>query len=604
LLEQYVSEPYVQPAIEDDQTVPLAREITWTLDNLGNWVGDPAASPPVPGLQRQDDTDGDGTPDVIQSISHAVDDFNALTSVTTDSTSQDYVTDAAGNVIFDGLYVYQYDAWNRLISVNDPGTLEPDDFVAEAGPDRGKISPDPNDDPLHAIGSQRYRLKYDGLGRLIGREAFQGLGAGDQARLYKTIHYYYDGVRILQEVVETPDLQQQDPATFHTEREYVYGPDYVDEFVLQADDPAEQTPPLPMFMLQDANYNVVALATLPPSSPPEVLTQYAWEPYGQPALEDHAATITEANENLVGHQGLFFHRLTLGNLSLSPTTTGLYYNRNRWYAPHLGRFLSRDPNETALLAVVVMAMNGRIATVEAGTFDPGNHFGSGLNLYRYLSGNPIVRNDPLGLHDPFEEVDQWLDDRIGNALYTLGTLNEGATLGLQLALEITKCLLNIDVFESVEVLMTGQGGYWDAMNIIVSVNPIGKLGKVAGRIGKAFKWMNRAGDTARLTGKAAEHLFKIAPYRVAHKWTRGWKGEIQAHHILEARHARHWRLNPDDVPAVILPRNMHDEITARLRQALPYGEKWDMIEVRSKYEKVYKDLGFSEWLQHIEHYFQ
>ena len=30
--------------------------------------------------------------------------------------------DPKGNVIFDGAFVYQYDAWNRLVQVNEPGT--------------------------------------------------------------------------------------------------------------------------------------------------------------------------------------------------------------------------------------------------------------------------------------------------------------------------------------------------------------------------------------------------------------------------------------------------------------------------------------------------
>jgi RHS repeat-associated protein len=48
---------------------------------------------------------------------------------------------------------------------------------------------------------------------------------------------------------------------------------------------------------------------------------------------------------------------------------GLYYNRFRYYAPHLGRYLSRDP--VGLL--------------------------QGANLYAYVGNNPVNRADPLGL---------------------------------------------------------------------------------------------------------------------------------------------------------------------------------------------------------------
>lgn len=193
-----------------------------------------------------------------------------------------------------------------------------------------------------------------------------------------------------------------------------------------------------------------------------------------------------------------------------------------------------------------------------------------------------------------------MNDRAGNALYTLGALNEGATLGLNMALEVAKIMLNFDVFESAVVLANGTGGFWDAMNIVVSLNPIGKLGKVAGKIGRAFKWMNRAGDAGRLAGKAAEHLFKILPYKQASALTRRFNHEIEAHHILEVRHARRSGLNINDLPAVILPKGKHDEITAALRRELPYAAEYTADRVRQAYQRVYR--GFPEWLQAIERY--
>ena len=36
--------------ILDDEAVALARRSVWRLDSLGNWVGDPNATPPVAGL--------------------------------------------------------------------------------------------------------------------------------------------------------------------------------------------------------------------------------------------------------------------------------------------------------------------------------------------------------------------------------------------------------------------------------------------------------------------------------------------------------------------------------------------------------------------------
>ncbi len=51
--------------------------------------------------------------------------------------------------------------------------------------------------------------------------------------------------------------------------------------------------------------------------------------------------------------------------------TGLYYYRARYYDPRLGRFVSEDP----------IRLSG------------------GLNFFAYVSNNPILRTDPLGLSD-------------------------------------------------------------------------------------------------------------------------------------------------------------------------------------------------------------
>ncbi|NLX21660.1 MAG: RHS repeat-associated core domain-containing protein, partial [Phycisphaerae bacterium] len=114
------------------------------------------------------------------------------------------------------------------------------------------------------------------------------------------------------------------------------------------------------------------------------------------------------------HQGLFWHSLdgsatfNTPDPAATPTATGLYYNRNRWYAPHLGRFLQRDPNESAMLVLDTLARNGEVLSAFAGAFDAVSHFGSGMNLYGYAGSNPITGSDALGLFDWFDEVDDIL----------------------------------------------------------------------------------------------------------------------------------------------------------------------------------------------------
>jgi len=58
--------------------------------------------------------------------------------------------------------------------------------------------------------------------------------------------------------------------------------------------------------------------------------------------------------------------------------TGLYYMRNRYYSPELGRFVSRDPIG----------------------------FLGGGNMYGYVGNNPSRTRDPLGLADQFEYWDE------------------------------------------------------------------------------------------------------------------------------------------------------------------------------------------------------
>jgi len=116
--------------------------------------------------------------------------------------------------------------------------------------------------------------------------------------------------------------------------------------------------------------------------------------------------------NRVGHQGLFFERFA-GDYTtqpLSPTDgAGLYFNRNRFYSPTLGRFIQRDPNETALPILTALATNAETLAVAFGPFDAQVLYANGPNLYQYEGSNPVNNRDPSGLDwDPFDEADDVL----------------------------------------------------------------------------------------------------------------------------------------------------------------------------------------------------
>ena len=78
--------------------------------------------------------------------------------------------------------------------------------------------------------------------------------------------------------------------------------------------------------------------------------------------------------------------------------TGLYYYRARYFDPEISRFVSEDPI----------------------------HFVGGLNLYRYVGGDPILSNDPLGLVTRLErqDVDWPTQDEVNLRSWVLGLLTD------------------------------------------------------------------------------------------------------------------------------------------------------------------------------------
>lgn len=173
---------------------PNLRSIDWTLDSLGNCTGN-SVNPY--GEVRRGDFDGDGYED-IRNYDHVVNNANQVTERYTGNFDNGtpipnpaYTYDPNGNLAYDEEYVYQYDAWNRLIQVNEEGTLPP---AAD-----GRIT------HANQLGALVCRYSYDGLGRLIRKET--PVSAGVTALQVKDL--YYDGVRRIQETIARPPVIQQ-----------------------------------------------------------------------------------------------------------------------------------------------------------------------------------------------------------------------------------------------------------------------------------------------------------------------------------------------------------------------------------------------------------
>jgi RHS repeat-associated protein len=223
--------------------------------------------------------------------------------------------DAAGNMTAipkpaspAGSFALQYDAWNRLVEVQSGMT---------------------------AVQTNQY----DGLGRRIVRDESGGSGV---LRHY----YYHENWQVVEERTGTSTT---------ADRQYVWHPHYIDALGLTYSGSTAY------WCTFDANFNVTAVVT----TGGEIAERYGYTPYGEVKYlnEDFSAKSTQASG--IGNTILFTGR------ERDPET-GLQLNRHRFYAAHLGRWLSRDPI---------------------------GYVGSRWLLYQYGNSSPLMRLDPHGLRD-------------------------------------------------------------------------------------------------------------------------------------------------------------------------------------------------------------
>ena len=380
---------HLNTAGQIDSTGSPRRE-AWTLDRLGGWTGNATS----PGQRIINLINGQTT---TTDFTHTLDSFNALKSVrkTTGSTVTNTTTarDASGNLTCDGIYVYQYDAFNRLVQVNQLGnvTVQADGTLAGAP------------------GPWVKHYTYDGLGRLIRTQSPWPWPEANPIAA-QSERYYYDGFRRIQKVLVDPIAVDDDkqPIKINKEvdftrvnvqynaavnREYVWDIADTDRLLCQYSSNGT-----PFFVATNERWTPVAQL----DAAGHVTDQFSFDPYG--TLLSYDGAFYDRPKLEVGHQGLFFDRLDVPlldsdgseNPRLAANAAGIYYNRARTYSPSLGRFLQADPNATGM-AVGSMASMGQVAESVVAEISVMSLLADGAGLFERVSGNPVHSQDPRGL---------------------------------------------------------------------------------------------------------------------------------------------------------------------------------------------------------------
>ncbi len=157
---------------------------------------------------------------------------------------------------------------------------------------------------------------------------------------------------------------------------------------------------------------MAALCDLDANGDARVAAQWSYEPYGDVIAAEH--NIEAFPVQTLGHKGLFLNRLdneTNGPMSLGgseahrlvPFAHSLYHNRNRAYAPSLGRFLQQDPNQTAM-SLLEGSYHGSAMGAAALSYSLEELYGDGMSLYQYVGSSPVSNSDPTGLFVGYDDL--------------------------------------------------------------------------------------------------------------------------------------------------------------------------------------------------------
>ncbi len=224
-------------------------------------------------LTIETDHDGDTT-----YTTEYVDHFD----IDTGYTVQELDYDDAGNLVYDGRHKFTYDAWNRLVTIEN-------------------AYPDSSQNEGYNTGSTVGEMSYDGTGRRTIK------AVSHSADLNGTYHYYY----------KVRSIVQIDNGSGQMLKQYVWGLKYIDELcqIGMNIDPAnadtvqysENIAERFFYALQDANYNVLGVI----GASGYLAERYEYTPYGQRTVYSHAVLLADIDGN--GFNGITDLDQILGN---------------------------------------------------------------------------------------------------------------------------------------------------------------------------------------------------------------------------------------------------------------------------------------------------
>lgn len=276
------------------------------------------------------------------------------------------------------------------------------------------------------------------------------------------------------------------------------------------------------------------------------------------ALTDEVGSVSdrydvEAFGELLAHQGTDPNAYLFAGESLDPNSR-FYYHRARWSDPRVGRFTSVDVFEGL----------------------PEEPFS--LHKYLYAGIDPVATTDPTGLFE-FSVNALTVSLVVGGIVNTIASHQAGDTLG-----DITQDFL----------LGAVEGGATYLLGAAF-VRIAWKAAKYFKGAIKLFRFRN-----VPMVGFRSP----IAPYNVLQGVTKGHRGAIQAHHLVERRHLIRWGYSARQIaeaPAQVLSQSEHQAISRALQEALPTRRSYTRDAVWRAYQKVYAE--YPQYLKSIQHIF-